>query len=632
MNAPVAARAEWMAGTAVKGLLALVVLTPLVVGSDVVYPFVVGKALYARVLIALAFALWAVLALARPAWRPPRSALLVLLGVGAAVAVLAAAFGVSPRHSAWSYYGRMEGLFDLAHWVAFAVVAAAVLRTRRDWALVLGIGLAVGTAAALSAVAQRHAPGLLPLPRLGPMEQPYGTLGNPGYLGGCLQATVLLAAGVLARPFARGAADGGERRWVGRRLAVFAGTALAAAASVWALLLSGSVGAAAGLVAGAGWAALMLAWTARRRAARIAALAAVVALAAVPAFVAGTFAWRAQAGGVAAGGAFFGVRLLDRITSPYDLEVSAGARLANWRAGVAAFAERPLLGWGTGNYLAASGRHLAVDSGRYLPNRGEVNEGRDHAHNMVIEEAATKGLAGLLAYAALWGWTGVAAFRAVRRADAADRALAACAGGALAGWFVQSQTFFYSPAAWLVHMLLLAWLASREHAGRREAPRRSVRPAAMAGRVAAVVAALGVAVGSLAANRAVHAGAAALHRAETEPAERFMLELEASIRAFEPMATHGRILLFENVATNWAVLRARYPGEAFRLLAWSGREAPKALAAEPHNWQLHHALAHLYREVAKTEPDHAPLAARFDASARAVAPHLDPLLPMRPGR
>ena len=50
----------------VRVLLALVMLLPLVHLPDVVSPFLIGKALYARVLIALAFGAWAVLALARP--------------------------------------------------------------------------------------------------------------------------------------------------------------------------------------------------------------------------------------------------------------------------------------------------------------------------------------------------------------------------------------------------------------------------------------------------------------------------------------------------------------------------------------------------------------------------------------
>ena len=55
---------------AVRIGLALVLLTPLVTAPWTLYPFSVGKALWARVLIAAVFALWAVLALAAPALAP----------------------------------------------------------------------------------------------------------------------------------------------------------------------------------------------------------------------------------------------------------------------------------------------------------------------------------------------------------------------------------------------------------------------------------------------------------------------------------------------------------------------------------------------------------------------------------
>ena len=633
---------------AVRLLLVLVLATPLVVGIDIIYPFVTGKALYSRALIALAFATWAVLALARPAWRPPRSTLLVLVGLGLLVAAVAAVFGVSPQFSFWSNYGRMEGLLDLAHWAAFAVMAASMFRTRRDWAWVLGIGLAVGLAAAAAALAQALAPGLLPLRALRPGEQAYGTLGNPAYLGACMQATALLAAGCLAASFARrpprpepapmpraarrrrrqSAVPAAPRASVWRH-ALRLGAGLVLGASLAALGVSGSMGATVGLIAGGACTVLVLLVCARARRARIAGLAAVAVLAVVPLTLGGVLAWRAAAG--AAGAApVFGVRVLDRLTSPHDLGLSMGSRFDNWRAGASAFAARPWLGWGPGNYLAASGGHLAADYARFLPSKGTVNEGQDHAHNTTIEEAATKGVVGLLAYLALWGWTAVAVVRAVRGAAGAERVMVACVGGALAGWFVHSQTLFYFTSAWLVHMLLIAWLARHEDthgAGVPETAGVSGGAAAL-GRLAAGAAAVALTGGSLAASHGIHAGAAALHRAETGRTGGFMAELEASIDAFEPLATHNRILLFENVAPNWSVLRSRHRDEAFRLLAWCERAGPKALAAEPHNWQLHHALAHLYREVARTEPEYAELAERYSRSAREVAPNLDPTRPL----
>ena len=641
---------------AVRLLLVLVLATPLVVGIDVIYPFVTGKALYARVLIALAFAAWAVLALERPAWRPPRSPLLVLVGAGVLVAAVAAAFGVSPRRSVWSNYGRMEGLLDLAHWAAFAVMAASTFRTRRDWAWVLGFGLAVGLAAAAAALAQALAPGLLPLRALRPGEQAYGTLGNPAYLGAAMQATALLAAGCLAASLARRppepelapmpraarrrlrrAAAPAAPRASAWRHAPSVGAGLVLGASLAALGVSGSMGATVGLIAGSACTLLLLAACARDRRARIAGIAAIAVLAAVPATLGGVLAWRAAAGEARAA-PVFGVRVLDRLTSPHDLKVSMGSRFDNWRAGIGAFADRPLLGWGPGNYLAASGRHLAADYARHLPSKGTVNEGQDHAHNVTMEVAATQGLAGLAAYLALWAWTAVVAVRAARRATGTERVMVACVGGVLAGWFVQSQTLFYFTSAWLVHTLLIAFLVGHEAALRRGAPetgRAGLSGGAVAGgrgaalgRLAAGAAALALTAGSLAANHGIHAGAAALHRAETGTTDGFMAELEASIAAFEPLATHNRILLFENVAPNWPVLRARHPDEAFRLLAWCDRAAPKALAAEPHNWQLHHALAHLYREVARTEPEYAERAERHARAAREVAPNLDPTRPL----
>ena len=47
----------------------------------------------------------------------------------------------------------MQGLFDCAHWIAFAVVAAAVLRTKRDWLAMLLVNQVAGLATALQAVA-----------------------------------------------------------------------------------------------------------------------------------------------------------------------------------------------------------------------------------------------------------------------------------------------------------------------------------------------------------------------------------------------------------------------------------------------------------------------------------------------
>ena len=67
-----------------------------------------------------------------------------------------------------------------------------------------------------------------------------------------------------------------------------------------------------------------------------------------------------RAAGSAGGDAYqpaFDNILLERATSVKRIGNTLAPRLRNWRSGLLAFAERPLLGWGTGNYFAGSARH-----------------------------------------------------------------------------------------------------------------------------------------------------------------------------------------------------------------------------------------------------------------------------------
>ena len=608
---------------AVRTGLALVLLTPLVFLSDIIMPFVVGKAIWTRSLIAVTVALWAVLAIVRPqAWGPRLGALHALLALGLAVGLAAAAFGVSPQRSLWSNYGRMQGLVDAAHWVAFAVVLTAVLRSPSDWRRYLNGFLAVGLVAALAAIVRFHfadsaAVGWWPEPRFPRIS---ATFGNPIDLGAFMHAVALLAAGFLARSFL-----GTPARTPARAF-----WALTAVCALWALALSGSLGAFAGAAAGAGGAALLYGVVGPSPAARRAGRIALGGLALGAAALVAVLALREPAPPGAGLTQAHDTLLVERATNPAEIGAALGMRLDNWSSGLEAFAARPLTGWGPANYLVASAR--------FDESAGATNRARDHAHSMPIEEAATKGIAGLALWLALWGWTFLVVVRAARAAAPPDQALLVFAGAALLGWLVHSLTYFHTVTVWLQHMVLLGFVA---HAGlemRAGAPvlperaRRALRTFAngRARTVAAVSAsalASALAAGSLDSSHAVHAGAAALYRAEQ--GRSFMAELRRAIAAFGPLATFPRIVLAENVAPNWRIIRGQDEAKAFRLLAWAEAEAAHALADEPENWQLHHALAKLYAAVAETDPTYREQAAHWHRRAREVAPHQDPLMPAK---
>ena len=656
----------------VRAAVALVVLTPLVTAPWTLYPFSVGKALWARVLIAAAFAMWAVLALARPRWRPPPSALLALLGAGLAVAALSGWFGVDPAMSWWSNYDRMQGLVNAAHWAAFALVAASVARTGRDWTRLLNINLAVGLCVSAIAVLRYAVPDLpLPVPAgEGHWPRIGASAGNPILLGAYLQAIALLAMGFLVRSYcaplpaparparrSRKGKAGRSRKGKARRRAKARARAAprpaagggwgrrlfwaaTAAFSLAGLSLTGSLGALLGLAAGLGGACGLYALFGRARRSRSLGLAGLGALAA---------GGLALALAVAAGGGRDPVAdtdpadtferpaleggnvMLERATSGEWVGFTAGNRLRIWESGARAFAERPLLGWGPENHYVASARHISAP-----PERARVQY---HAHNLALEEAVGKGALGLAAWLALWAATGWVALRAARRIeDPGQRALAVFAAAALAGWFVQAQTSFYCAESWLQHMLLLGFLVHLETALRGDAPQagrlaarlrgwldRMPRPKRVPAGARAVTAAgaLALAGASIASSAAIHAGARAMWRADNGGP--FIAELERAIGAFEPLAGGPRVVLFNNLALNWEVLAEYQPGEAARLLALADAEAGAALAARPESWLLHQALARLYVKVAATRPEYAPRAERHLARSRVLAPNLDPM-------
>ena len=358
------------------------------------------------------------------------------------------------------------------------------------------------------------------------------------------------------------------------------------------------------------------------RLAAIAALGLLAGAAAVPAVL--IFAPPANPSGAA-----FSNPLLQRMVRPGAVESTLALRLASWQAGLKGFAERPLLGWGPENYIAPFGRHAE--------GLGTTMNVHDHAHNKVIEEAATKGALGLLAYLALWAF----AFRTIVVAAAAsaarERTLALFVGGALAAYFAHSQALFITASSAVQFAVLMAFAAGLETAapagnGPRLPPRLAAALAAPLrrgwGRAVAVAAVLALGGAGLAANRAIYSAGAELYRAETSG--QFMAHLENAVTRFEPLANFPRTVLFNNLAVNWEVLRRNQSAEALRLLAWADVEAGAAVAAEPANWQIHHALARMYRAAASTEPGYAGLARRHLERSLELAPNRDVFAPARP--
>ena len=599
----------------------LLLLTPLVITATTIYPFVVGKALYWRSIVEIVFALWAVLALLVPAYRPPRSWVLTLLGAGLACSALAAWFGVSFQRSFWSTYERMEGVIDVMHQFAFVLVLVSVFRDRSSWRVLLTMSVVASCVVGLLAIAsslQIHLPfyGSLPernWPRIG------GTLGNATYLGAYSVANGMLALGFLARallttinraePRGAGRRPWGASAWVPSVLWL-----AAAAVNLYVLSLTGSLGAVAGLCVGAAFSAIGVALMMHVRM-RWIVLAVVLVGGGAVALVA------SQAGDPSDQSA--DNPLLSRIQERLD-NTSTRSRLLAWQAGIDGFTAKPLLGWGPENFL--------VVFGRYVTEGFPELRVHDRAHAKLIEEAVTKGLLGVAIYLALWAFVFHVLLRVVRTDALArhDRVLGLFGGAALAAHFVQSQTLFDTTSLTLLHLLLLAYVAHLDIEMRGDSARRRLHGAAWldrllpnaavrrTGQAVVAVAVLAVVAIGLTTNATIWSAAQAMARAAT--AAQPVPFLERAI-AFRPLAAEGRLMLFMGVANNWRQLRVKQPREARRVLALADAEAEAGHAAEPENWMLHHYLARFYQQIASTETRYRADAQHYLRYAYELAPY-----------
>lgn len=601
----------------------LVLTTPLVVGSNVLFPFVVGKALFARSIIELTFAFWAALVIFHPRRRPARSWVIAAFAAWLLVSWIAGVFGVSPERSMWSTYERMQGVFDLAHWFLFALMAGSVFRSAADWRLLFSVNLAVGAAVCAASLLHRYGLMDLGLPsdghgRIG------STLGNPMYLGGYLAINALIGAALLVPALGPPAAS------LARRIGSVAAWGLCAAAVVvhlWVMWLSGTRSALAALAAAVLVVAAYPLWGGAPAGRRMAGTVhAVLLLAVVLAGVARTTPLLDPVVESVVGSS----AMLNRINAPDGQDPSLVLRGRFVAAGLRAFLDRPVLGWGPQNFLVAWGRY----------HRAETNFLGDHAHNKLVEELATAGTLGLLAYLAVWAAVLSAVFRSLKRRSGRDQLYLYLVVATLAAYFVQSLLQVDTQTSMMQFSLLVAFAASVEASGRvRALPAVAAPPPGRAGRRAALVLLTGTlatparvsalaAVAVLTVSSLAHfnvrlyaaASTAAQAMAASRPWSDRLDDFTRSMRAFPGLANHLRLYLFRTAeaAIELGGLSERDFRRTVDLVA---REAERSARAEPQNW-VHEAVLTTFHQMAATRD------ARFLADARR---HIDRARELAPG-
>ena len=614
-----------------RACILLVLIMPLIVRTELFFPFVVGKALYFRVLTEIASGIWLVLAFRYPEYRPALKWLLILFAAYLGIALLAGIFGVSLQRSLWSTYERMQGIVDLTHWFLFVLVASSVFRSSFDWRLLLNVNLGISLVMALMGVVQNYE--LFKIPGYGFLEATNRvdiTLGNPTYVGAYMLVNVLIALGLLSHSYTAMRVRTVPRS-VGRRrrkraerqpprdyalmwLQAFWATGLVI--DLWAFVLSGTRGAVIGLAVSLGAFAFGYGIWSPWKGGRVAALSAVGLL-----FGAGTLFL------VAKDTVLFdkmseSIYIVSRMRNISLDDASVKDRVVSWSAGLRGYAERPILGWGPENYVAAWGRHLEPESG--------ATQIYDQAHNKPIEELTTKGTLGFSSYVVLWTYMMWVIYRRVRNRNDPEQILVLFIGAALVGYFVQNLFLFDTPGTVLQFMILLAYVVSLERTleiadpepgpsrtrGDDAAPRWQTGPALYA-LVLAVTVVVVMSIFFL--NYSPYKGAQAVVQS-SNPALSWEQQVALNLDAFDefpPLANDPRLRMFSRVFSSWANLSE---GDKVEALEMVDRESAAAIDKEPRAWRMYAVLASIYQRAADLDTSNLDRSKGYLARAFDLAP------------
>ncbi len=643
----------------VRAGILLVLVTPLVVTPSALFPYVVGKALFARSVIEVTFACWLILIFYYPQHRPARSWVIGALSVWLLVSLIAGFAGVSPVRSLWSNFERMQGVIDLAHWCVLVLVAGSVFRSFSGWRLLFTLNLGVAVVVSTLGLIQHY--DLFDSPVVGDSERIESTLGNAAYMGAYAMVNSIIGLGLLFQSLGRSPAEperepAQRRQWsrAARRRARPGGGRfpylplhlpllqgfwlLAALVCLWTLWLTATRGAVVGLGAGViTFAVGYILWGSMRRARRACYVILAVSVVAVALVMVARFS-------PALDPLVNSSSMLQRLNSIGYVDNSVRGRLVSLQVGVRAYQEKPILGWGPENYL--------VVWGRYLPPGNTAMARFDQAHNKVLEELVTKGAMGLLTYMLVWLAMAVVLVRSVRRRQRQDQFLVLALSGALVAFFVQNLFLFDTPVTAMQLAFLMAFVVSEERQCRDreenlaqengpEAPAtrrgaggwrealglrrrfdwmfRELRT--LQGGALAVVALTALTIWLLfnynvkPYNAAQAANLSINSASWSEAAAHF----NRSAEAFPALANIPRSYLIIEAADNIESV----PEEEFTpAVALITVEGWKALNVEPQNWYLHAKLAHFYQRASLRNLEYLEDAGKHAREAFRLAPNI----------
>lgn len=393
--------------------------TLLVVTDALFFPFITGKNFLFRIIVEVLAAGWIGLLILDfkkywPRWNFVSIAFAAFVGA----IFLSAVLGVDFKHSFWSNFERMEGLVTHFHLLLLFFVFAGTFRTRREWFTLFGVSMAASILVAFWGLLEYSGE----IVSVADSSRIISTLGNPLYVAAYLSFHIFLTAYLWFQTkstFLRWALGG----IILFELAIF--------------FLTAARGAFVGMLAGLGIIFLLQIFVSRGIKRKVIFSSIIVVLLFVPILL-----------HVFQDAPF--IQNNDALSRFSNITLQAGeARFTIWGMAFESFKERPVLGWGIGNFSIPYAKY-------YDSNMFGQESWFDRTHNMPLEWLVTGGSVGFLAYLTLLGSMIWALIQGVKR-NILQKRSAFLFVGMFAAYLVQLLFVFDTLSSYLTLMVMLGF-------------------------------------------------------------------------------------------------------------------------------------------------------------------------------
>ncbi|MFH1822097.1 MAG: O-antigen ligase family protein, partial [Patescibacteria group bacterium] len=341
---------------------------PLFVTKYLYFPYNSTKAFAFRIIIEIIFAAWLILVFRRRIKLPKFNYLVWAILIFTGMMFISMIFGVEWYRSWWGTIERGSGLFIFLHYLAFFFILISVFKEKKDWQRLINLFLISSLLASLYAFAQTLN---LPIVHEAGLDRASGSIGNAAFLASYLIFGLFLSLGMV---FKKNLASFWQHSFY---VFIFFIT-------LAGIILTKTRGAVIGLTAGIFIFILLISIFHKNKKAKIIAAGLILVL-----FFSITLTFINKDSEFVKNNSY-----LYRLTYINFQETTVTQRLYSWRAGLKAFAEKPIFGWGPENYNAAYNKYF--DASYYDISRSSTYF--DKAHNILIEILVTSGIFGLAAY------------------------------------------------------------------------------------------------------------------------------------------------------------------------------------------------------------------------------------------